>query len=297
MEKITIGKFIAALRRANGMTQRELGEKLFVSDKTVSRWECDECTPDLSLIPTIAEIFGITTDELLRGERNNYERERSCDESSGKQKAKRDKQFRLMLDINKRKYKNLTLISFGITILGFIFAMVANLGFSEGLIAFCFTAAFCAASEICQICFAVNARILPDDDDAEYAEKIEKVNTGIAETVVKFTFFNIAVLAFSLPLVTLINGANYGMLFESWLVYGLLFSAIAFVLSFVLYMFSVHKMLCDRGIIIISQDEAKTVSENKALVKKIIAISVSVAILLCIGNIVLQEMLRFYQCR
>ena len=74
MEKKTIGKFIAALRRASGMTQRELAEKLFVSDKTVSRWECDECTPELSLIPTIAEIFGITTDELLRGERNNPER-------------------------------------------------------------------------------------------------------------------------------------------------------------------------------------------------------------------------------
>ena len=59
MEKKTIGKFIAALRKANGMTQKELGEKLFVSDKTVSRWECDECTPELSLIPSIAEIFGI----------------------------------------------------------------------------------------------------------------------------------------------------------------------------------------------------------------------------------------------
>lgn len=71
MEKKTIGKFISVLRKANGMTQRDLADKLFVSDKTVSRWECDECTPDLTLIPAIAEIFGITTDELLRGERNN----------------------------------------------------------------------------------------------------------------------------------------------------------------------------------------------------------------------------------
>ena len=55
MEKKTIGKFISALRKANGMTQKELGEKLFVSDKTVSRWECDECTPELFLIPSIAE--------------------------------------------------------------------------------------------------------------------------------------------------------------------------------------------------------------------------------------------------
>ena len=74
MDKKTIGKFISALRRANGMTQKELGEKLYVSDKAISRWERDECLPELSLIPTIAEIFGITTDELLRGERKNPEK-------------------------------------------------------------------------------------------------------------------------------------------------------------------------------------------------------------------------------
>ena len=41
MEKKTIGSFIAALRRANGLTQKELAEKLNVSDKAVSRWERD----------------------------------------------------------------------------------------------------------------------------------------------------------------------------------------------------------------------------------------------------------------
>ena len=95
MEKKTIGKFISALRKANGMTQKELGEKLFVSDKTVSRWECDECTPELSLVPSIAEIFGITTDELLRGERNNPDREAAASEdAASKLKAKSDKQFK-----------------------------------------------------------------------------------------------------------------------------------------------------------------------------------------------------------
>ena len=110
MEKKTIGKFIAALRKANGMTQKELGEKLYVSDKTVSRWECDECTPELSLIPSIAEIFGITTDELLRGERNNPDRESlTSEESETKKKAKSEKQFKLMLHSRKKKFTNLSL--------------------------------------------------------------------------------------------------------------------------------------------------------------------------------------------
>ncbi len=60
--------FIAALRRANGMTQQELADRLNVSNKAVSRWERDETMPDLTLIPCIAEIFGVTCDEILRGE-------------------------------------------------------------------------------------------------------------------------------------------------------------------------------------------------------------------------------------
>lgn len=65
MEKKTIGQFLSALRKAGGMTQKELAEKLHVSNKAVSRWERDECAPDLSLIPVIADIFGVTSDELL----------------------------------------------------------------------------------------------------------------------------------------------------------------------------------------------------------------------------------------
>lgn len=70
MEKRTIGSFIAALRKANGLTQKQLADKLCVSDKAVSRWERDECAPDLSAIPVLAEIFGVTCDELLRGQRS-----------------------------------------------------------------------------------------------------------------------------------------------------------------------------------------------------------------------------------
>lgn len=66
MERKTIGSFIAALRKANGMTQKELADRLLVSDKAVSRWERDECAPDISLIPVIAELFGVTSDELLK---------------------------------------------------------------------------------------------------------------------------------------------------------------------------------------------------------------------------------------
>lgn len=280
MEKKTIGKFISALRKANGMTQKEFGEKLFVSDKTVSRWECDECTPELSLIPSIAEIFGITTDELLRGERNNPDREAASEDVAIKQKAKSDKQFKLMLDRNSRKYKNLTLISVGITILGFIAAMIANLGFSKGLIAFCLATAFCVASEICQICFAINARITPDEDDDTYSDKIQVANTGVIKTATTVTFVNLLLFAFCLPLVTMVNGANYGLVFEYWLGYGLLWTAIAFVVCYILYALIIRKTLCKRGLIVLTEKQTDEIKRNNKLLVKTVSISIAIALIL-----------------
>ncbi len=285
MEKKTIGKFISALRKANGITQKELGEKLFVSDKTVSRWECDECTPELSLIPSIAEIFGITTDELLRGERNNPEREAASEDVATKQKTKSDRQFKLMLDLKMRKYKNLTLISIGITIFGFIAALIADVGFSKGLIAFCLATAFCVASEICQICFAINARITPDEDDDTYTDKIQAANTSVIKTAIVVSFVNVLLFAFCLPLVTLINGANYGLLFAWWLGYGLLFSVIALVACYILYALFIRKILIEKGLIALTENQTeKTKRNNKLLVKTIlIAVTIALAFGVCIG--------------
>lgn len=69
MEPKTMGRFIAALRKAESLTQKDMADRLNVSDKAVSRWERDENYPDLSLLPALAELFDVTADELLRGER------------------------------------------------------------------------------------------------------------------------------------------------------------------------------------------------------------------------------------
>lgn len=287
MEKKTIGKFIAALRKANGMTQKELGEKLFVSDKTVSRWECDECTPELSLIPSIAEIFGITTDELLRGERNLHVAADNRADPTEWQKAKSDKQFRLMLDNRQRKYKNFTLLSIGITVLGFISTLIANLAFSEGFIAFCLAAAFCSAGEICQICFAINARIMVDEDDDFHNDKINQANTRVTQTAVMVTFFNIIILAFCLPLASVIDGINFGMEFFSWCKYGLLFALVALFISYIIYALFVRKHLHRHKMIIINDAQVKKEAQDNKLLIKTLVVSVGIALVIGIGIIVL----------
>ncbi len=73
MTNKSIGNFLAELRREKGLTQRDLADYLNVSDKTVSHWECDKYSPDISTIPLLAEFFGVTCDEILRGERKATE--------------------------------------------------------------------------------------------------------------------------------------------------------------------------------------------------------------------------------
>lgn len=63
-ERNCIGKNIAYCRKHLGMTQSELAGKLFVTQRAVSKWECGRSLPDVSLLPQIAKVFGISLDEL-----------------------------------------------------------------------------------------------------------------------------------------------------------------------------------------------------------------------------------------
>ena len=71
MPKQTTGEFMATLRKANGYTQADVAEKLNISNRTLSSWETDRTLPDVLMLPAIADLYGVTVDELLRGERNN----------------------------------------------------------------------------------------------------------------------------------------------------------------------------------------------------------------------------------
>ena len=65
---VTLGSRIAAQRRKMNLTQDQLAEKMGVSSQAVSKWENDLSCPDISLLPSLADLFGVSIDELLRGE-------------------------------------------------------------------------------------------------------------------------------------------------------------------------------------------------------------------------------------
>ena len=75
MDQIRTGSLIRKLRLKMGLTQKELAERINVSDKAVSKWECGSGCPDVSLLSVLAEVFGTDIEVLLTGEIEKNEKE------------------------------------------------------------------------------------------------------------------------------------------------------------------------------------------------------------------------------
>ena len=69
IDKQRFGAFIAMLRKEKGYTQKELAQRLFISDKAVSKWETAASIPDTALLIPLAELLGVSVTELLMCER------------------------------------------------------------------------------------------------------------------------------------------------------------------------------------------------------------------------------------
>ena len=289
MAKNTIGQFIAALRKANGMTQQEVADRLNVSNKAISRWEHDECAPDLSAIPALAEMFGVTCDELLRGERSNSDRDSDV-ETASKLKTKSDKQFRLLLHSRNKKFTNLSLISVGLIVAGLITAMICNLGFSRGLLGFCLASVFFVAATICQICFAVSCRILIDEEDAEHSEYVKKANTKMVFSSVRIFFAILMMHAFCLPIAVFTVeyfNSYYGLEIGSWVLYGSLFAVVTFLLAFCVYKIFVLKTLISKEMVWLKASAVNKVIAEGKLLRKIGIVFTAVFVIIMVASYII----------
>lgn len=100
MDQIKIGRFIAELRKEKGLTQKELAERLSISDKTVSKWERGSGLPEVSLMIPLCEELGITVNELLSAKRlSSSEYQNNAEENIVKLiKEKEETKFRLIIE-------------------------------------------------------------------------------------------------------------------------------------------------------------------------------------------------------
>ena len=105
MDLIQIGKFIAQLRKEKGLTQEQFGEKVGVTNKTVSRWETGTYLPPADVLLIMSDLFGVSINELLSGKRLSDEEYKQAAENNLTQTI-RDRSFTLKdkLEFYKKKW-------------------------------------------------------------------------------------------------------------------------------------------------------------------------------------------------
>lgn len=124
MDNEKFGKFIKELRKEKGMTQKELAEKINLTDKAISKWERGLSFPDITLLNSLADVFGVSVSEILNGEKGkneNIDLEKAIKEATEaitKKKEKREK--------NIKKAKKIIGI---ISVIIFILSLLLQLGY------------------------------------------------------------------------------------------------------------------------------------------------------------------------
>jgi len=204
MTKNTIGQFIAALRKANGLTQQDVADRLNVSNKAVSRWERDECAPDISLIPPLAELLGVTCDELLKGQRIPES------PTPERREPKVEKQVKALINRTVSGFKTLICIAFALAIVGLVCMFGISYGFYRPVIGFAVMMLFEVCAGLLTALAVSKAR-----DVKEYNELFEladpllvrKYNDALGGLSFTAFFCVLSALLFSLPLV-LVNPAS-----------------------------------------------------------------------------------------
>ena len=167
MEKQTMGSLMAALRKAKGMTQQEVADRLAVSNKTVSKWERGEGCPDISMLPAIAELYEITVDELLRGAVNTEERPQTA---AAQQKTEQQRRF--LLESARLRFRNLSIVSLCIGVLSPAAVIVIGYSFYRCYLALGAALAFALAALIVQA-VAVNKYLFTLKSAAETGEPLQ----------------------------------------------------------------------------------------------------------------------------
>ena len=274
-EKKTIGSFIAVLRKASGMTQRELAEMLNVSDKAVSRWERDECAPDLSLIPVIADIFHITTDELLRGERKHTteETQNSQEEESAYVREKSARMYQNLLRTHLMRLKERSMIAIGIMFTGFITALICNFIFTKAVLGFFLALIFYAAALITEICFLRRAAV--DEDDAYDYGKWLTYQNSVAAIGIQVFFALWLLIGITLPLLLVIgiSGINAGLSFGAYLLCAPLFGFLFLFTGHIIDICLVKKKLSQKGLLFLTNEEKEHLKSQRKILKKTSLIS------------------------
>jgi len=127
MNNEKMGFYIATLRKSKNMSQKELAEKLNITDKAVSKWERGLSSPDISLLKPLANIFDVSIEELINGEKSDLQ-EKDTDTSIDTAIKYADN----VVKREKRSLHNIFLLAFSaILLIGIIVCAIVDVAISQ----------------------------------------------------------------------------------------------------------------------------------------------------------------------
>lgn len=124
MEKEQFGSFVSQVRKERNMTQKELGEKLNITDKAISKWERGLSYPDICMLESLAEALDVTIVELLNGKKNEEGNKLSVSE------VERLIDYSLEIsdaEIEKKREKSKMVIAFCVILIMLFISIIINI--------------------------------------------------------------------------------------------------------------------------------------------------------------------------
>lgn len=136
MDQVKIGKFIAELCKKNGLTQEQLGERIGVTNKTISRWETGSYMPSIDMLEVLAETFSVSINGLIAGEiLDDKSFRRKADENVMKLARSEVFSNKEKSDYWKKKWRKEHIAEFVISaVIALAFLIVAPMIFEEPMI-------------------------------------------------------------------------------------------------------------------------------------------------------------------
>lgn len=272
MEKKTMGSFLAALRKANGYTQQEVADKLNVSNKTVSKWECDDGCPEIMMLPVIAELYSVTVDEILKGER--IQKTSSEQETQKEQKENTGKRVKYLVEKALTQYKNKSIIAITLSVIGAILPYFVGMIFSWDFIfiPIILTIALIAAAVI--IIFIANNNLksnlyTQDFIDEEVLKEVKQISIKYISLIIFFPIISL------IGLTLIITGFDY-------MAFWLLPLSIAFATA-ICYPFY-KKQLKKENIKIVKNE--KDIARRKKFIKRTVIVDTAIILAFALGSAV-----------
>lgn len=148
MDQVKIGAFIAELRKENNLTQQALGDKLGVTNKTISRWETGVYMPDIEMLQLLGKEFGVSVNEIIAGERISEEsfKEKAEENLISAMKSKSSFSIKERMDFFRKKWLKehvalivcLVLVVLAVFIVGIVNKMPLVIGGTPVLALICY---------------------------------------------------------------------------------------------------------------------------------------------------------------